>query len=322
MSETAANQSRLTLPNLIIGGVNRSGTTSLFSYLSEHPQISPSTIKETDYFAPVLKGNTLPPIETYAAYFDASKNSSYYMEASPRYIFGGARLAKTIYEYLGPVRIVFIFRDPIDRMGSYFQSMKRIKELPLTMTFDQYARRGLAELPATLAAHPKRPVDVYQGSVFTRGIIQGFYADYLAEWYEVFPQTVHVGFFEHLTQNPRAAVQELCSWLGVDTSVYDGFEFTQENRSIRHKNQTFFKIASSINGKFESFWRKHKNLKRWTRDIYCRINEKQFGNITLSEKLRAELERVYTSPNQKLLALLYQKGYQNFPSWISRVPSA
>jgi sulfotransferase family protein len=322
MSESATKLSQLILPNLIIGGVNRSGTTSLFSYLSEHPQICPSKIKETDYFAPVLKGGTLPPIETYAGYFGEGKSSRYRMEASPRYIFGGARIARTIYQYLGPVRIIFVFRNPITRIGSYFQSMKRIGEVPLTMTFDQYALRALAELPAALAADPKRPVDVYRGSVFTRGIIQGFYVDYLEEWYDVFPQTIHISFFEHLTQNPRTAVQELCGWLGVDTSVYDSYEFTQENRSIRHRNQTLFKIASLINGKFEPFWRRHKNLKRWIRDVYCRMNEAQFGDITLSESLRTELERVYASPNQKLLAMLSEKGYRNFPTWLARVPNA
>jgi hypothetical protein len=322
MPESASGTPKMILPNLIIGGVNRSGTTSLFSYLSEHPQICPSAIKETDYFAPLLKGGTLQPLETYAAYFNGGKSSKYYMEASPRYIFGGARIAKTIYEYLGPVRIIFVFRDPVARMGSYFQSMKRIGELPLAMTFDQYAQRGLAELPAALAASPRKPIDVYQGSVFTRGIIQGFYVDYLEEWYDVFPQTIHVGFFEHLSQNPRGAVQELCCWLGVDTSVYDSFEFTQENRSIRHKNQTVFKIASLINGKFEPFWRKHKNLKRWVRDFYCQMNEQDFGDITLSESLRTELERVFTSPNQKLRAMLSEKGYQSFPAWLARVPNA
>jgi hypothetical protein len=322
MSDSMNRPAKLVLPNLIIGGVNRSGTTSLFSYLSEHPQICPSKIKETDYFAPVLKGGTLPPIETYAAHFDTAKNSKYHMEASPRYIFGGTKIAKAIYQYLGPVRLIFVFRDPVARMGSYFQSMKRIGEVPLTMTFDEYTARALAELPAALAANPGKPVDVYQGSVFTRGIFQGFYVDYLEEWYDVFPHTIQVSFFEHLSQNPRDAVQELCSWLGVDASMYDSFEFTQENRSIRHKNQTLFKVASLINGKFEPFWRKHKNLKRWIRDVYCRMNEKQFGNITLSESLRTELERVYTSPNQRLVAMLSEKGYRNFPAWLPRVPNA
>jgi hypothetical protein len=322
MPESAKLMPRLQLPNLIIGGVNRSGTTSLFNYLSEHPQICPSTIKETNYFAPVLKGGSLPPIETYAAYFDGAKNSKYHMEASPRYIFGAARIAKTIHEYLGPIRIIFVFRDPVARMLSYFQSMKRIAELPLTMTFDQYTARGLDELPAVLAANSGKPVDVYQGSVFARGIVQGFYVDYLEEWYDVFPQTIHVMFFDHLSQNPRIAVQELCKWLGVDASVYDSFEFTQENRSIRHKNLTLFKIASLINGKFEPFWRKHKDLKRRIRNVYCRINEEQFGNITLSENLRAELQRVYTSPNQRLLSMLSKKGYRNFPVWLARVPNA
>ncbi len=321
MSESLSNQQkRLPIANLIIGGVNRSATTSVFAYLSEHPQICPSTIKETNYFLPVLKGSSLEPIETYAAYFKRSKNEKYRMEASPRYMFGGASIAKTIYRYLGPIPIIFVLRDPVTRMVSYFQQMKRSGELPPTMTIDEYAQRALEELPAVLAANNGKPVDVYRESIFTRGLAQGFYVDYLEGWYEVFPETIHVTFFEHISRNSQAAVEAVCRWLGLDTSVYESVEFTQENRSIGHKNAALFKIASRINDRFEPFWRKHKNVKRRMRDIYFRLNEGRSGDSSLSQAVRAELERVYAFRNQKLRAMLCQRGYRDFPAWLARSP--
>lgn len=318
MSEPLRNQqTRLPLANLIIAGVNRSATTSIFTYLSEHPQICPSTIKETNYFLPVMKGGVLEPIEAYAAYFKCSENMKYRMEASPPYIFGGVRVAKTIYGCLGPIRIIFVLRDPVTRMVSYFYQMKRKGEVPVGMSVDEYAQRALTELPAVLAMSAGKPIDVYRESIFTRGLAQGFYVDYLEEWYEVFPATIHVNFFEHVSRNPHFAVQELCSWLGLDISVYEGVAFTQENRSMGHKNTALFKIASRINDRFEPFWRKHKYAKRWIREIYLRLNEEHSGNPPLSQSMRTDLERVYAFRNQKLWAMLYQRGYRDFPRWLA-----
>jgi hypothetical protein len=321
MSEPLSNQqTHLRLANLIIGGVNRSATTSIFTYLSEHPQICPSTIKETNYFMPVLEGSELDPIETYAAYFKGSENKQYLMEASPRYIFGGASIAKTIYRYLGPIRVIFVLRDPITRMVSYFQQRKRSKELPSTMTIDEYAQNALDQLPSVLAANDGNPIDVYRESIFIRGLVQGFYVDYLEGWYRVFPESIHVSFFEHLGRNSRSVVEEVCTWLGLDTSPYESVEFTQENRSARHKNATLFNIASLVNDQFEPFWRKHRNVKRWVRDAYFRLNEERSGDAPLSQSVRAKLERAYAFPNQKLLATLRQKGYRDFPAWLAQSP--
>jgi hypothetical protein len=316
------DQQNLTLPNLIIAGVNRSGTTSLFTYLSEHPQISASTIKETDYFAPLLKGGALQPIETYAAYFEAGKNCKYRMEASPRYIFGGTRIAAEIHRQLGLIRVLFVLRDPVARMISYFQNMQRNGELPISMKFDHYAERAIQEVGDTIPVDYDQPIDVYGKTVFARGLVQGFYADYLRPWYSEFSETVHVSFFEHLTLDPRIAVQQVCIWLGLDPSIYETFDFTQENRSIRHRNFAFFKVASHINQRFEPFWRKHGNLKRRIRRVYCRLNEEHPESSMLSEGVRAELERMYTGPNRKLITLLEQKGYRDFPAWLGRASAA
>ena len=322
MSESSNQQTRLPLANLIIAGVNRSATTSVFTYLSEHPQICPSTIKETNYFLPVLKGDALEPIETYAAYFKDAENKLYRMEASPRYIFGGAKIAKTIYKNLGPIRVIFVLRDPITRMVSYFYQRKRSRELPTSMSIDEYAQRALEELPAVLAAYDGQPIDVNRESIFIRGLTQGFYVDYLKGWYEVFPESIHIDFFEYISRNPRSAAEDVCRWLGLDTSVYENVQFTQENRTAGHRNATLFKIASRINDSFEPFWRKHMNAKRWIRDVYFCVNEERSQNAPLSSSVRAELERAYTSRNQKLRAALCYKGYRNFPSWLAEAETS
>jgi len=304
------------LPNLIIAGVNKAATTSLFTYLSQHPDIGSSSIKETNYFLPIAFGDQLPPIESYAAYFQDGAERKYRMEASPRYIFGGVKLAKAIHSSLGPTRIIFVFRQPIDRLVSYFKHMQRSRELPAEMSCNDYAARALEELPAALAKANGKSLNVYQESIFVRGLAQGFYADYLEEWYSVFPDSVRVYFSEDLARDPGAVVREVCGWLKIDPSRYEGAEFTQENRGMLHKNRTLFAIASLINDRFEPFWRRHGRIKRFARDIYCWLNEKHGEDGLLSPNRRTELERTYRPYNQRLLKILSQRGYRNLPAWL------
>jgi len=305
------------LPNLIIAGVVKGGTTSLFTYLSRHPEICASSIKETDYFSPIARGGALPPLETYGSYFRDCKQGRYRMEASPGYIFGGLKLAEAIRKCLPSARVLFAFREPVNCFVSYFKHSQSEGELPAAMSCDEYTSRALGELPAVLAKANGRLVNVYHESIFTRGLAEGFYADYLDDWYLVFPDCIRVCFSEHLKKDPGSVVRGLCEWLSLDPSVYQDMEFTQENRTMVHKNAKFFAVAERINTRYESFWRRHAWLKRFARDLYSWINEARSSGDVLSTRNRTSLESVYAPHNQRLMRMLRERGYQDFPDWLS-----
>src|SRR5688572_22585305 len=88
------------LPNLVIAGVPKAGTTSLFSYLTQHPEVCGSDVKEPRYFNPLRLGSELGPIEDYAAHFGHCAGQRYAMEASPGYSYGGGPLARGLREAL------------------------------------------------------------------------------------------------------------------------------------------------------------------------------------------------------------------------------
>src|SRR5688572_28937982 len=94
------------LANLIIAGVNKAGSTSMFHYLSAHPEITGSKDKETCYFLPIRYNKTVAPIEEYAAQFDQSSGARYRLEATPGYMSGGAKMAHTIAQTLDEVKII------------------------------------------------------------------------------------------------------------------------------------------------------------------------------------------------------------------------
>jgi hypothetical protein len=107
------------LPNLIIVGGLKCGTTSLHHYLNLHPQIAMSRPKELNFFVAELNWELGP--DWYASHFDRSARIR--GETSPHYTnlprFKG--VAERMHELLGPTaRVVYMVRDPIDRMLSHY----------------------------------------------------------------------------------------------------------------------------------------------------------------------------------------------------------
>ncbi len=107
------------LPNLIIIGGLKCGTTSLHHYLNLHPQIAMSRPKELNFFVSELNWDLGP--EWYASHFD--RTSPVRGESSPHYTnlprFAG--VAERMRQLLGgQARIVYMVRDPIERILSHY----------------------------------------------------------------------------------------------------------------------------------------------------------------------------------------------------------
>jgi Sulfotransferase domain len=106
------------LPNLIVIGGLKCGTTSLHHYLNLHPQISMSRPKELNFFVAELNWDLGP--EWYASHFDRS--APVRGETSPHYTnvpsFEG--VAERMHSLIPDARIVYMVRDPIDRMLSHY----------------------------------------------------------------------------------------------------------------------------------------------------------------------------------------------------------
>lgn len=299
------------LPNLIIGGVNKAATTSLFMYLSEHPAICPSSIKEVQYFLPLRYGALeLPPIEEYAQYFDACDNSKYVMEATPGYFYGGMSVAQAIKEQLGDIRIIHLFRNPVDRLFSFYKFKKSMLELDRNISLEEYVRT-CESLPSS--ERKKRKNNVYWG------VEGGFYADYINDWFDVFDENhLKILFTGYLKDDPALILTEICKWLGIDyTEFLASAELSLENRTVYYKNRLLQRLALLINWSAETYWRSHPRLKRALRRMYYSVNGDS-NNETMSESIREYLESVYKPYNKRLAYELTNRGYLNLPNWLSR----
>jgi len=148
----------LSLPTFIVVGSVKCGTTSLHHYLSQHPEVSISRPKELDFFvgneAPeasgVARGNWWRGERWYASHFDASRPSR--GEISPIYVAGPWRVDvfSRMSRLVPDVRLLLLVREPMERLRSHFQMVRR-NLLGQDRDFDAYVANSGSEAAISLS---------------------------------------------------------------------------------------------------------------------------------------------------------------------------
>ena len=304
------------LPNLVLGGIGKAGTTSLFWHLSQHADICPSRVKEPRYFLPMSENDaigdgTLAPIDGYAALFDRCHSARYAMDGTPHYFHGGRRLVDSIRGTLPDPCVVLTLRDPADRVWSVFSFAKGMMQLPADMPFESFLERC-----ETLYRNDEpRPAE-HRAFWSIRG---GVYADYLPAWLEGFGNDrLRIVFFDDFARDATATVRDLCAWLDIDTACVDGFDFSVENRSAGYRNRVLHRLALAANT--ERLLRNQRRLKAPLRHIYERINGRPRVE-RMPADARAHLEELFAPSNAAVAAMLTARGYPDLPTWLARFGS-
>jgi hypothetical protein len=106
------------LPNLIVIGAMKCGTSSLHSYLDLHPQITMSSVKELNYF--IAEQNWSRGAEWYESNFTG--DTKVVGESSPNYTkcHFFSDIPERMYSVLPEARLIYILRDPVDRVVSHY----------------------------------------------------------------------------------------------------------------------------------------------------------------------------------------------------------
>jgi Sulfotransferase family len=206
------------LPNFIVIGAAKAGTTALYWYLAEHPEVFMSRVKETNYFAygvddqgKLLWGNPDVhrfPVRTLAEYealFSDAGNALAVGEASTMYL-ECPQAAARIHALLPTVRIICGLRHPVDRAYSDYQMYLRNRGRRLD------PERDLA--PSAPWARPD-----------SHWMRIGRYHEQLSRYFEVFPRNrIHVFLFDDLKRNALGVLQELYGFVGVDPAFIPDFD--------------------------------------------------------------------------------------------------
>lgn len=178
------------LPNFIIIGAQKSGTTSLYYYLIQHPSIVSAVKKEVHFF----DFNYHKRINWYKGQFVSIFYKLYHQivlrkkfitgEASPDYLFH-RDVPKRIYKLLPNVKIFILLRNPIDRAYSHYNMHLKLKKHNLrfeeVLTKELNLFKNLNDLPKNV------DFDSFQIRTFTI-LLRGIYIEQILNWLKYFPR--------------------------------------------------------------------------------------------------------------------------------------
>lgn len=208
------------LPGFLIVGAAKSGTTSLFRYLDQHPQVYMSPTKEPNFFhyygrerptyrdahhqKITLRDNNVFDPEAYSSLFEDAPNGAVAGEASVLYLYSDNAPLR-ISEMIPSVKIVAILRNPVDRAYSHYLHLRRDAKEPIR-SFEK-----------ALAAEERRIRDCWYPSFhYTR---MGRYAEQLQRYFDLFPRSqIGVFLYDDLKKDPDALLARVCRFLEIDDS--------------------------------------------------------------------------------------------------------
>lgn len=205
------------MPNFLIIGAEKSGTTALYHYLRQHPQIYMSPVKEPRFFSytegqkPKRGGPghfTTEPITDIAAYrrlFDGVSRETAIGEATPNYIVNPEAPAR-IRRYIPDVKLIAILRNPAERAYSSFLQARWLGVEPIT----DFAR--------ALQEEEARKQNGWAGG-WWRYKTKGFYYRQLKRYFDTFGRRqLRVYLYEDFRADPVSILQEIFEFLNVDTT--------------------------------------------------------------------------------------------------------
>jgi hypothetical protein len=302
------------LPNLVIAGVNKAGTTSLFAHLSAHPEVFGSSVKETCHFLPLRYGQPLRPLDDYERYFIGFAGQAVVMEATPGYFYGGRILAEALRDTVPGVRVVILLREPVSRLVSFFRFQQSRLALPAAMTLEEYVRACDALDHGEVQRNP--------GLNPYFGVIGGRYDLWLGAWMETFGGELKVLFADDFYREPQDTLVRVAAWLGIDPAGFDSTTLTTENRTVAYRHGAPQRLALMLNHRLEPLLRSSPGAKERLRRFYYRLNgapSRRADPETLSA-----LGVRYRPSMEACAALLEAAGVSQRPPWLagSHGPSA
>jgi len=220
------------LPNFILAGAGESGTTSLYHYLKQHPQVYMSPVKEPNFFAaadilslpdfkPVterqlssllagIERQESPPSnisitkwEDYLRLFQNVRDQIAIGEASVMYLWFPSA-APGIYRTLPRAKLIFLLRDPTERLYTLY--LRKLGTDHRT-AFRDWVLQAMQTKPDRRQGMQRHPIP----------LDCGLYATHLQQFFDVFPrEQIRIHLYEAYRADARAVLRDIFGFLGVN----------------------------------------------------------------------------------------------------------
>lgn len=186
-------------PDFLVIGTQKGGTTSLYYYLTQHPQIVPSLVKEIEFWSHKHQRG----LNWYLSHFlpQLKKGDFITGEATPSYL-DHADAAESIYQSFPEIKLIILLRDPVDRAISHYYQWFSLR----------WESQSLQE-----AIH--REINQHRESVWNQPnsyLARGVYIEFIKKWLSIFPrEQVLILSSENFYKNPAEVLTQVFYFLGL-----------------------------------------------------------------------------------------------------------
>jgi len=298
-------------PNFFLAGAPKAGTTALYNYLGQHPEIYMSPVKEPNFFAEELRlANfsdhfrklaearvpTRGPVSEWADYlklFEGARDEKAIGEASVSY-FWEKNAPRAISTKIVMAKILVILRNPVERALSQFSHMASFAEKP--MRFSEYLDRAMESRDTRI-------------SEFYPCLNYGLYGEQLERYRAFFDaDRIRIHLYEDFRNEPKHVLQKIFRFLEVDPNF-------EPDLSARHMESAvprsyFLKKALDRLGIRETLrGRLPPEIRRYVRKATLRPREE----LTMTPDDHARLVDFYREDIGKLSEMLQR----DLSSWLA-----
>ena len=243
------------LPDFIIIGAGRAGTTALYSYLIQHPLIvaastdNNESVADLHFFEYIISNN----IQWYKSHFpilfskpNNHKNSFTTGEYTSTYMYH-PDVPKRIFNLLPKIKLIVILRNPIDKAYSTYQQQFRFGEYTTSFEDTINAEFRRIDLNKNFPELNSNNYD-FENFVAQNIIRHGIYADYLEAWLKIFDRKqILILNSDDLKKSTTETLRRVFNFLNVsnydikDTSQVNVGKYPPINKITRKKLIEFFK---------------------------------------------------------------------------------
>lgn len=212
------------LPNFLIIGAARAGTTTIYNHLKDHPDVYLPAQKRPEPHFFLKESEYARGIDYYEQrFFAAWRNERAVGEASTSYLFGEL-VPRRIRQALPDIKLICVLRNPVERAFSgYWHTVKNgLEKLSFEEAVAQEAARK-AELAGTA-----------MGEIAPFAYVErGLYHQQLLRWFAEFPRPqMRIVIFDDFVDDPDKGLREIAAFLGVDPDGLPERPVETENKSV------------------------------------------------------------------------------------------
>ncbi|MDJ0744230.1 MAG: sulfotransferase [Xenococcaceae cyanobacterium MO_167.B27] len=294
------------LPTFLIVGVQKAGTTSIYNYLQEHPQVYMSSVKETNFlerdWEQLLAENSslknrIATFDDYCQLFAGVKDEIAIGEASPNYIFHYESSADRIQKYTPDAQLIVVLRNPVERAYSDY----------------------LMHLRDAISGQVKSLGEQIEHSSHKSFILRkGFYYTPLKYYIDFFGQEkIKVFLYDDLCSNAQEFMAEMYEYIGVDKNFVANVNKKTQQAKIP-KNQSINNLLQSKNPVRNLVANALKTVmpldaRQKLRSRLINFNSQNKNQVPLSPEERQKLIELYREDILKLQDLIDK----DLSSWLS-----